>query len=230
MKRFYKDVSVAAEGGAYRVLLDSRTLKTQAKATLALPTRALAEAVAEEWRAQVENIDPTAMHLTRLSFGAIDGVKVDRAKVANHALSFGGSDLLSYRADAPQELATRQTASWDPLLDWAAERHGARLNVTSGVGHIVQPAEALAALERAVAAQDDFALSAFHAATMITGSLVLALALADRRITADEAFAAATIDETFQAEKWGLDSEAEQRLKRHAEELAGAERFLSLLK
>ncbi len=136
------------------------------------------------------------MHLTRLSFGAIDGVKVDRAKVANHALSFGGTDLLSYRAGTPQELAARQAAAWNPLLDWAAERHGAQLNVTSGVGHISQPAEALAALERAVAAQDDFALSALHAATMLTGSLVLALAMADRRITADQAFAAATIDET----------------------------------
>lgn len=229
MKRFYKDVSVAEEDGGCRVLLDGRTLKTSAKAALELPTRALAEAVAEEWRAQGEEIDPPAMHLTRLSFGAIDGVKVDRAKVANHALSFGGSDLLSYRADAPQELAARQAAAWDPLLEWAAERHAARLLVTSGVGHIVQPAETLAALERAVAAQSDFALSALHAATMITGSLVLALALADGHITAEQAFAIATIDETYQAEKWGTDSEAEQRLKRHAEELAAADRFLLLL-
>jgi chaperone required for assembly of F1-ATPase len=189
----------------------------------------LAELVAGEWQTQGEVIDPPAMHLTRLSFGAIDGVKADRAKVANHALSFGGSDLLSYRADAPQELAVRQAAAWDPLLDWAAERHGARLNVTSGVGHIEQPAEALAALDRAVAAQSDFALSAVHAATMITGSLVLALALAEARITADQAFTAATIDETYQSEKWGLDLEAEQRRKRHAEELSAAERFLRLL-
>jgi chaperone required for assembly of F1-ATPase len=115
------------------------------------------------------------------------------------------------------------------LLDWAAERHGARLETTSGVGHIAQPAEALAALERVVVAQDDFALSALHAATMLTGSLVLALAMAARRITADEAFAASTIDETYQAEKWGMDSEAEKRLKRHAKELSAAERFLHLL-
>ena len=229
MKRFYKDVSVGQEGGSHLVLLDGRTLKTSGKATLELPVHALAEAVGEEWRTQGETIDPPSMHLTRLSFGAIDGVKVDRAKVANHALSFGGTDLLSYRADAPQELAARQAAAWDPLLDWAAEHHGARLNVTSGVGHIEQPAEALAALERAVAAQSDFALSAVHAATMITGSLVLALALADTRLTADQAFAAATIDETYQAEKWGMDSEAEQRLKRHALELSAAERFLRLL-
>jgi chaperone required for assembly of F1-ATPase len=229
MKRFYKDVSVAEEGGAFRVLLDGRTLKTQAKATLELPTRALAEAVAQEWRDVGENIDPTIMPLTRLSFAAIDGVKADRAKVADHALSFGRTDLLSYRAETPQELIARQAAAWDPLLAWTAERHGAKLNVTSGITHIAQPSEAIAALQKAIEAQDDFALAALHTATTITGSLVVALALADRRLTAEQAFAAATIDETFQAEKWGMDHEAEQRLKRHAAELSGAEVFLRLL-
>ena len=229
MKRFYKDVSVKEEGGAWRVLLDGRTLKTQAKATLELPNRALAEAVADEWRAQGENIDPPSMHLTRLAFGAIDGVKADRTKIADHALSFGRTDLLSYRADTPQELVARQASAWDPLLDWVAERHGARLAVTSGIGHVAQTEEAVSALEQAIAAQDDYALAALHAATTLTGSLVIALALADRRLNAAEAFAAATVDESFQAEKWGLDFEAELRLKRHAEELAAAERFLHLL-
>lgn len=229
MKRFYKDVSVAEEGGAFRVLLDGRTLKTQAKATLELPTRALAEAVAQEWREVGEEIDPTLMPLTRLSFAAIDGVKADRTKVAAHALSFGGTDLLSYRADTPQELAARQAAAWDALLDWAAERYGAKLNTTSGITHVEQSEEALAALQNAIAAQGDFALAVLHSATTITGSLILALALIERRLTAEEAFATATIDETFQAEKWGMDHEAEQRLKRHAAELSGAEIFLRLL-
>jgi len=230
MKRFYKDVSVAEEGGAFRVLLDGRTLKTQAKATLELPTRALAEAVAQEWRDVGEDIDPARMPLTRLSFAGIDGVKADRARVAEHALSFGRTDLLSYRADAPQELAVRQAAAWDPLLDWAAERFGARLNVTAGITHVEQPAQALAALQKAIDAQSDFSLGALHTATTVTGSLILALALIERRLTAEEAFAAATIDEMFQAEKWGMDHEAEQRLKRHAAELSAAERFLMLLK
>lgn len=229
MKRFYKDVSVAEEGGAFHILLDGRTLKTQAKATLELPTKALAEAVAQEWRDVGEDIDPTVMPLTRLSFAAIDGVKVDRARVADHALSFGATDLLSYRADTPQELIARQAAAWNPLLDWAAERHGAKLNVTAGITHVEQPAEAIAALRKAIDAQPDFALAALHTATTITGSLVLALALVERHLSAEQAFAAATIDETFQAEKWGMDHEAEQRLKRHAEELSAAERFLNLL-
>jgi len=229
MKRFYKDVSVAEEGGAFRVLLDGRTLKTQAKATLELPTKALAEAVAQEWRDVGEDIDPTLMPLTRLSFAAIDGVKVDRARVADHALSFGGADLLSYRADTPQELIARQAAAWNPVLDWAKERYGAALRVTTGITHVEQPTEALAALRKAIDAQPDFALAALHTATTITGSLVLALALIDGRLTAEQAFAAATVDETFQAEKWGMDHEAEQRLKRHAAELSGAEIFLRLL-
>lgn len=229
MKRFYKDVSVREEGGAWRVLLDGRTLKTQARNTVELPNKELAEAIAQEWRAQGENIDPPSMHLTRLAFGAIDGVKADRAKVADHALSFGRTDLLSYRADTPQELVARQATAWDPLLDWAAERHGAKLSVTSGIGHVAQEDEAIAAFEQAIAARDDYALAALHAATTLTGSLVLALALADRRLDAAEAFAAATVDESFQAEKWGLDFEAEQRLKRHSDELAAAERFLRLL-
>ena len=229
MKRFYKDVSVAEDGGAFRVLLDGRTLKTQAKATLELPTRALAEAVAQEWREVGEDIDPTLMPLTRLSFAGIDGVKADRARVAEHALAFGRTDLLSYRAEAPRELVARQATAWDPLLDWATERFGAKLNITAGIMHVEQPAQALAAFRKAIDAHDDFALGALHTATTVTGSLVLALALADRRLTAAEAFAAATIDETFQAEKWGMDHEAEQRLKRHAAELSGAEIFLRLL-
>jgi chaperone required for assembly of F1-ATPase len=227
MKRFYKDASVAEEGGAWRVLLDGRTLKTStAKSVVAVPTLALAQAVAQEWRDVGETIDPTVMHLTRLVFGAIEG---DRAKVAEHALSFGRTDLLCYRADAPAALAARQAAVWDPLLAWVAERHGAKLDVTLGIGHIEQPAQAVAALKRAVDGQSDFALSALHVATMIAGSLVLALALVEGRLNADDTFAAATIDETFQAEKWGVDSEAEQRLKRHAAELSAAERFVALL-
>lgn len=229
MKRFYKDVSVREEGGAWRVLLDGRTLKTQGKAAVELPNRALAEAVADEWRAQGEEIDPPNMFLTRLTFAAIDGAKADRKRVADHALSFGRTDLLSYRAKHPDDLVARQAKMWDPLLDWTAEHFGGRLNVASGITFIEQPAEALAALAEAIEAHDDFRLAALHDAASITGSLVLALALIERRLDAEQAFAAATLDEAFQSEKWGVDTEAEARLKRLAAELSGAERFLSLL-
>jgi chaperone required for assembly of F1-ATPase len=229
MKRFYKDVSVKEEGGAYRVLLDGRTLKTQAKATLELPTRALAEAVAQEWAAQGEDIDPPNMFLTRLAFASIDGARADRQRVADHALSFGRTDLLSYRAEHPDELVVRQAHTWDPLLAWAAERYGARLNIATGIAFTEQPAESLAVLERAVAELDDYRLGALHTATTITGSLVLALALVEGRLTAGNAFAAATLDEAFQSERWGADEEAQVRLARLSKELAAAEEFLRLL-
>jgi chaperone required for assembly of F1-ATPase len=229
MKRFYKDVSVKEEGGAFRVLLDGRTLKTQAKHTLELPSRALADAVAQEWAEQGEEIDPPNMFLTRLVFAAIDGARADRKRVADHALSFGRTDLLSYRAEHPDELVIRQAHTWDPLLAWAAERYGARLNVANGITFTEQPTDSIAALEGAIAEMDEYRLGALHTAATITGSLVLALALVDGRLDAKDTFAAATLDEAFQSEKWGADEEAEVRLKRLAAELSATEEFLRLL-
>ncbi|MBS0277184.1 MAG: ATPase [Proteobacteria bacterium] len=229
MKRFYKDVSVKEEGGAWRILLDGRMLKTQARNTVELPNKPLAEAVAQEWRQQGEEIDPPNMFLTRLTFAAIDGARAERERVAGHAFSYGKTDLLAYRAEHPDELVVRQTRTWDPLLEWAAKHHGAKLNVASGITFTEQPPESLAALERAIAANDEFTLAALHTAATITGSLVLALALVARQITAKEAFAAATLDEAFQSEKWGTDAEAEARLKRLSAELSATERFLQLI-
>lgn len=229
MKRFYKDVSIKEVDGAWRVLLDGRTLKTQGKATVELPNRALAEAMAEEWRSQGEEIDPANMFLTRLTFAAIDGARADRKRVADHALSFGRTDLLCYRAEDPDELVARQAAMWNPLLDWAEKQYGARLAVARGITFTEQPAEALDVLEKAVSRMDDFTMAALHMAATITGSLVLALALIERRLDAEKAFAAATLDETFQSEKWGLDAEAQTRLNRLSAELSAAERFIALL-
>ncbi|HEY8949134.1 MAG TPA: ATP12 family protein [Rhizomicrobium sp.] len=229
MKRFYNDVTVKEEGGAFRVLLDGRTLKTQARHMLELPSRALADAVAQEWAEQGEDIDPPNMFLTRLVFAAIDGARADRKRVADHALSFGRTDLLSYRAEHPDELVIRQARTWDPLLAWAAERYGAKLDVANGITFIEQPAQSLAALEDAIAGMNEYRLGALHTAATITGSLVLALALVDGRLNAKEAFSAATLDETFQSEKWGTDEEARVRLTHLSAELSAAERFLSLL-
>jgi chaperone required for assembly of F1-ATPase len=230
MKRFYKRVSTsAAPDGGYTVLLDDKPIKTPARATLILPPKALAEAVAEEWRGQGETIDPRSMLLTRLAFAAIDTVSQDRARAAEQVLRFGRSDLLCYRAEAPPELVARQTAAWDPLLDWLAEECGARLLSGSGIAFIEQPADALLALEKAGRHHDDFTLAGLHAAATITGSLVLALALSSGRVSAAEAFALAMLDEDFQAEKWGRDAEAEQRRARLLSELSAAERWLRLL-
>jgi chaperone required for assembly of F1-ATPase len=229
MKRFYKQATAGGADGAFQVLLDGRSLKAPSGAQLNLPTRALADAIAEEWNAAGETVDLHGMLLTRLAFAAVDSVAKNRTHVEEQVIGFARSDLLSYRAEFPSELIARQEATWDPYLDWLAERYGARLVTASGIIHAPQPDAAIAALERTVRSRGDFALAALHAATALTGSLVLALALIDGHQNADAIFTAATVDETFQAEKWGMDAEAEARRKGHAAELAATERFVRLL-
>jgi chaperone required for assembly of F1-ATPase len=230
MKRFYKEVAASAGAdGGYTVLLDGKAVKTPTRALRSLPNLRLAEAIAEEWRAQGETFDRQTMPLTRLAFAAIDVLMAERSAIAAQVLEYAKHDLLCYRAEEPPELVARQTHAWDPLLDWAAETYGARLNVGSGIQHVAQPAEAIAELERTIARYDDFELAALHTTTTITGSLILALALAEEEVNAEEAFAAATLDETFQAEKWGRDDEAGCRRERLLSELAACDRLLRLL-
>lgn len=230
MKRFYKEVSAsAAADGGHAMLLDGKPVKTPQRALLKLPNLPLAEAIADEWRGQGETIDPRSMPLTRLAFAAIDTVSANRGSVAEQVLRFGKSDLLCYRAEAPPELVARQTAAWDPLLDWLAETHGARLSTGAGIAFIEQPPDALLALEQAVWRHDDLALAGLHSAATITGSLVLALALSSARVTAADALALAMLDEDFQAEKWSRDPEEEMRRARLLCSLSTADRFLRLL-
>jgi chaperone required for assembly of F1-ATPase len=224
MKRFYKEVGVADRG----ILLDGKALKTPRGAPLVLPTDALAEAVAEEWRAQGEEIVSAEMPLTKLANTAIDGVAERREEVVAEIVAFARHDHLCYRTDKPAELVARQNAAWDKLLDWAAERYGAPLHTAHGVTSIAQPEPSLAALKAAAAVESEFALAALHVVASILGSLVLALAVADKRLTPGEAFAASQIDERYQAEKWGLDSEAEARARHLAKELDAAARFMDL--
>jgi chaperone required for assembly of F1-ATPase len=226
--KFYKTVAVGDEDGAFVVRLDGRPVKTPARALLALPTLKLAEAVAEEWRSQEETLDPTTMPLTRMAYAAIDTVSQHRARIADEILGYGGSDLLCYRAEAPQALVARQVEAWNPLLDWAAERFGARLAVGAGIAFVEQSKESRDAFAVAITARDDFALVALHGAASLTGSLVLGLALAEERLSAEEAFALSRLDETFQSEAWGRDAEAEARGARLGRELAAIERFLRL--
>ena len=229
IKRFYQDVSVGQADGGFAVLLDGKPLKTPTRSAYALPSRALAEAVAEEWRSQGEEIDPDRMPLTQLVNTAVERVPVNRAPVAEHAIALGKSELLCYRAEAPETLAARQAEEWDPVLDWLDAAHGARLRTGRGVGFVEQPAEALMALEHAVWHHDDFGLTGLSAAASILGSLALALALSAGRLTAAEAFRLATLDEAFQAQQWGEDEEANARLDRLSAELAAVERFLRLV-
>ena len=224
MKRFYREVSLSED---FCVLLDGKPVRTPRRAKLALPTRALGEAVGAEWRAQGDKVDPFSMPLTKLANTAIDRVVGHEEETAAQVLSYV-NDLLCYRAATPAELVARQTAHWNPLLDWAAQRHGAWLNTGSLIIHIDQPAESVEALRRALSGYEAFALTALHSAATICGSLVLALALAEERLDAQEAFALCQLDERFQAEKWGVDGEAAKRSAALARELDAAARFLAL--
>jgi chaperone required for assembly of F1-ATPase len=226
VKRFYRQVAVLPADGGIAVCLDGRPIKTPDKAALELPTAALAEAVADEWRAQEQDIDPLAMPFTRLANTAIDRIAPRRAGVIAEIVAYGGSDLVCYRVAHPADLAARQAAAWQPLLDWLAERHGARLESRLGVVHKAQPQAALEALAEAVQPFTDMELAAVHSATSATGSLVLALALAARRIDAEAAFAAGQLDEAFQAERWGEDDESVLRRAELRADLAAAADFL----
>lgn len=223
MKRFWTEVTV---GEDRVVALDGRPVRTPGRVPLALPTDALAEAVADEWRAVGETVDPRAMPLTGLANAAIDRIAPDPAPFAAGLARYGESDLLCYRAAGPEPLLKRQAAAWDPPLDWARARYDVHLRVATGVMHVAQPPLATERLGEAVAARDAWTLAALSPVVTITGSLVLALALIEGAMTPDAAWAAATIDEDWQAELWGEDALAMQaRAARRAEFDAGV-RFL----
>ena len=219
MKRFYKTVSVAPGAGCFGVLLDGKPVKTPARNQLSLPTEKLANAIAAEWQAQGNEVIATTMPLLRLANSVIDGVAKSRESVVDAILRFGENDLLCYRAHQPPELAARQRAGWDPLLDWARQKFGAQMTVAAGLTHIDQPAEALAALRQALAGLDAFTLGGLHVIASITGSTVLALAVAEGEVSGQQAFALSRIDEAYQAEKWGEDAQAVKRATALAHEL-----------
>ncbi|QUS36586.1 ATP12 family chaperone protein [Falsirhodobacter algicola] len=206
-KRFWTKASAVAEEGGHAVHLDGRPVRTPAKAPLRLPTRALAERIAAEWDAQEGEVRPHTMPATRMANSAIDKVGPQRALVIEELARYGGSDLLCYRAEEPDELVARQRA-WDPLLDWAAADLGSPLAVTAGVIPVAQPEPSLVRLRDHVAARSDFEIAALHDLVAISGSLVLALAVAARRLDGTTAFDLSRLDETFQAEKWGIDPES----------------------
>ena len=227
-KRSYGAVSVAPLGDGFTVTLDGRAVRTPAGRELTLPTEALARAVAGEWEAQEENVRPHTMPMMQLAGTAIDRVEPHRQEIIEQTVAYARTDLLCYRADSPPELTDRQAASWQPLLDWAAETHRARLNVTCGVTPVDQPGAALVALRAAVEALDDMELAALASVTGASGSLIVALALAAGRIGADEAHAVSQLDESYQVEKWGEDAEAQARCRRLHADIRAAAAFLAL--
>jgi len=225
VKRFYKEVSVSTDRS---ILLDQKPILTPAKERLVAPTRDLAEAIAQEWRRQGDVIEPAGMWLTKLANTAIDRAQTLRDDIADELLGFGRHDLLCYRATEPEELIGRQRAAWDPLLDWAGATFGARLKTGQGVRHVEQETKCLAALHDVLRAQDRWTLTGLQTATTLTGSLVLALAIAHSRLSPAEAFALSRIDEEFQSEMWGRDRQAEHRAHLHQAELEMAGKFMAL--
>ena len=229
-KRFYQEAGVAEREGAFAVMLDGKTAKTPAKRPLALPTRTLGEAVAAEWAAQGESIDFMSMPLTRLAQLAIDRVDDEAETIASEVAKYAGSDLLFYRAAEPAGLAAAQAAAWDPVLAWAGEALGARFALAEGVRFVAQPAAAIAAIRIEIGNfEPPFALAALTSATTLTGSALLALALARRRLTLEEAWAAAHVDEDWNIGRWGEDAEAVARRAARLQEFAAAARAIAAL-
>ncbi|PZA12336.1 ATPase [Rhodopseudomonas palustris] len=228
-KRFYTQASVAEnEGGGFAVRLDDRPIKTPSRNALAAPDRALAEAIAAEWQAQSETIDPSTMPLTRLANSVIDGVAGRVEAVTDDVAKYFGSDLLFYRAEHPEELIAREAAQWDPVLYWAAEAFGAHFILAQGIIHAAQPDTAIAAA-RAALPQDPWSIGALHVVTTITGSALLALALAHGRLDADQVWAAAHVDEDWNIEQWGLDEEVAARRAAKQAEFAAAAQVIATL-
>ncbi len=228
--RAYAEAAVAEDGGGFLVTLDGRPVQPPARARLELPTRALADAVAAEWAAQEGKVRPATMPLTRLAATAIDRVAPRRERVIDETAAYGASDLLCYRAAAPPDLAARQGALWQPLLEAAEGRFAARLKVTRGVAPVAQDAAALAALRARVAAHDDMGLAALHAATAAAGSLVIGLRLSLGEVEAEAAWAAVDLDEAFQAERFGADAAGDATRETRRGDLFAAARFLDLIR
>lgn len=231
MKRFWKQAAAVAGGpGEWRIELDGRPVRTPARTLLAVRQAALAEAIAAEWRNAGETVDPRAMPMTGLANAALDRVGADAEAFAAGLARYGEGDLLTYRADSPVALVERQAAAWDPLLAWARRRYDVDFVVTQGVSYVPQPPATVGRLAHAVRAMDPFALAAMSPLVTIGGSLVAALAVAEQAVSPDEAWAAVTLDETWQLEQWGSDAEAELALENRRHDFMAAVRFLDLLR
>ncbi|HEX8307048.1 MAG TPA: ATP12 family protein [Allosphingosinicella sp.] len=229
MKRFYKEATVSPESGGVAILLDGRPVRTPARALLRVTTEELAEAIAGEWNAQGEKVEPHLMPLTGLANAAIDRAAPDPAVFARTLAQYGESDLLCYRAEGPASLVERQSRVWDPLLDWARTRFGIEIETTVGIMHRAQPPHTVEQLGRAVAARSAFQLAGLSPLVTIAGSLIIALALAEGAIGLEAAWDAAMLDEAWQAEQWGADPLAAASLESRRREFEGAYRFLTLL-
>ena len=227
-KRFWKEAVAEPCDGGYTVRLDARPVKTPLKAPLAVPTLAMAQAIAAEWDAQSGLVKPQTMPVTRAANSAIDKIVPQFDEVADLLAAYGASDLICYRATDPQALVARQAAAWDPMITWAGDALRAPLIATAGVIHIAQDPASLDALRAQVFALDPFRLAGIHDLIAISGSLVLALAVTHRYVTAKQAWMLSRIDEHWQQELWGIDEEAAEYASLREAAFLQADRFYEL--
>lgn len=228
-RRIYDTVAVAADGPGFLLQLDGRKARTPGGKVLLVPTHALASALAVEWDAQSKIVDPETMPLTRLANTAIDGVAGREHVVRADIVSYAGSDLVCYRAESPEGLVSAQSASWDPVLDWAHDRLSERFRAVHGIMHVAQGPGALASIARHIEPFDAWWLSAAHMMTTLSGSALLALAHLDHRFTLEQIWRAALVDEDWQISRWGEDREAALRRARRFEDMQAASRLAALL-
>jgi chaperone required for assembly of F1-ATPase len=209
-KRFYADAGVGETDMGFTVTLDGKPIKTPSGRTVIVPARSLADTIAAEWNAQGEFIEPLTMPVTRFANSVVQGVTDSVAAVTDDVAKYFASDLLFYRAGHPEGLVTREARHWDPILFWAAETLGAHFILAEGVMHVRQPDSAIAAARGALPA-NPWMIAALHVITTLTGSALLALALFHEVIDPDQAWAAAHVEEDWNAEKWGMDDETATR-------------------
>lgn len=228
-RRFYREVTVRRGDDGWQIALDGKLLRSPVKAPLVLPSEALAQAIQAEWDGQTERIQPHSMPMMQLASTAVDQVIPNRAQIVADITAYAASDLIYYRAEAPAELVRRQAEHWQALLDWASHRFDISLRITTGIMAIEQSAQSLAIFARIVDQLDPWRLTALANITATAGSLVIALALLEGRLTPEAAVAAAQLDELYQAERWGEDAEAAARRQGQAREIADAARFVTLL-
>lgn len=226
-KRFYKEAAVTEEDGGFTVRLDDRPIRTPGKRAIVMPSQAMAEAVAEEWLAQEDKIDPTTMPWQRSVNSAIDKVAFQRDEVIEHLVGYAGTDLLCYRAENPEGLIQRQAEAWDPMLDWLTLRHGIRLGVTAGVMPVAQDPTVRPRLTGLIQAMTNFQLTGFHDLVGLSGSFVLGLAAAENAQSVEHLWEFSRIDEVWQTEQWGEDEEASETAAIKREAFLHAHRFYS---
>ena len=209
-KRFWKDTSVERHENGYAIALDGRLVRTPAKRLLVAPTQGFAQKIADEWHAQIDVVDPKRMPWTRAANAAIDKVATQRKEVEAHLIGYATTDLLSYRADGPDSLVQRQSDAWDPVLDWAEARYGARLQVTSGVMPVDQDEAAISRFAQPMAQMNDFALTGFSDLVTLSGSYLLGLKSTQPDVDIGAIWNCSRVDEDWQSEQWGVDDEAQE--------------------